>query len=99
FPQASGLRRAPLSRRDGASPLEARETRTPPLRNTKRRPNPVGRKPPALHARPRVASHALENVLPVLSSPSARNVAAPLGLKVKRKFGSSAMEMPPSIEK
>ena len=61
--------------------------------------NPVGRKPPALHARPRAASHAPENVLPVLSSPSARNVAAPLGLKVKRKFGSSEMEMPPSIEK
>ena len=51
------------------------------------------------YAPPRVAGQTLEKVLPVVSSPSARNSLAPLGLKVKRKFGSSEIEIPPSIEK
>ena len=50
------------------------------------------------HAPSRVAGHAPENFLPAVSSASTRNIFAPLGLKVKRKFGSSEIEMPAAIE-
>jgi hypothetical protein len=59
----------------------------------------VSRKSDLAHAPSRVAGQTPENALPLVSSPSARNSLAPFGVKVKRKFGSSEIEMPPFIEK
>ena len=51
-----------------------------------------------VHAPSRVAGQAPENALPAVSWASTRNSFAPFGLKVKRKFGSSEIDMPAAIE-